>query len=261
MVLAIRRVGWEWICEEGCGCICKSKAVVKARSKQKHALETVNRFPLHPMYSRLRLTTYNLRLTTYNLNLPLLHCHAYAFDYGILGIFFGVIFTFKIYTEKASETLPESGPERTEERFENIVSALVCLSLDELHQHAGLVFCKTHQNGFILLENRRFHLLEIFLSFGLGRECFDVFICFKQSLAYELGIREGFFHIANGAPIEITLFLIFELEFGKHRYVVENQYKHGVAFLTDGVIFPAKHLLPSGAGIIDGVSEALLPNP
>lgn len=141
----------------------------------------------------------------------------------------GLEIDLQVHSEETSERLPESGAERTEESFDNIVARLVRLAFYQLAEHIGLPLGETLQNGLILVENRLFHSLEIILAFlGCG-EGLDIFVSLEQGGAYQLGVWQGEFHVADGAPVEFLLLLVLELQRGIAGHAVEDNDGHFLA--------------------------------
>ena len=73
------------------------------------------------------------------LKLPLFDESCDTVNYGIVFILGRFEFSVETYSEKFSETLPEYSTRTTEKGFDNMKRCLVCLSLDKLYKHIGLM--------------------------------------------------------------------------------------------------------------------------
>ena len=153
-----------------------------------------------------------------------LYFYGYSLDDGVLAVGVGVVVAFEVDSEEASECLPESGSERSEECLDDVVGALVGFASDEFDEQLCLAFGEFLKHGLVLLEDLVLHFLEVFLAFALCGECLDVFVGFEQRGAYKFGVGQCLLYVAHCAPIEFFLFLVFEFQRREYGDLVEHNH-------------------------------------
>ena len=91
----------------------------------------------------------------------MLYADADALDHGVLLVLVGVVTRLETGTEELTERLPEAGSECAQEGFQDAITGLVGLAVDELDEQFALILGHLVHLWLVLLEQFLFKPLEI----------------------------------------------------------------------------------------------------
>ena len=176
----------------------------------------------------------------------LLDAGADAFEHSVVLIGVGFPVCFQVDAEYPSECLPERGAESAEESLDYAVGGLVGLAVNQLYKHACLTARESFQFGLVLVEHFLFHPFQMVFALFLGRERLYILVGLDERGGYEFGVGQGFFHVADGAPVELFLLFVFEHFRRKAGYRVEYEHQRAVALLRPEIVVAFIHFLAHG---------------
>ena len=168
----------------------------------------------------------------------LLDAGADAFEHGVVLVGVGFPVGFQVDAEYPSESAEKS--------LDYAVGGLVGLAVNQFHEHPGLTAREPLQFGLVLVEHFLFHPFQMVFALFLGRERLYILVCLDERGGYEFGVGQGFFHVADGTPIE--LFLLFVLEHFRRKAGdgIEHEHQRAVALLRPEIVVAFIHFLAHG---------------